>query len=240
MLIGGALVGCSGAQDVSPQGAPASSPESGPHHGHHGGGHHGGHGAAHEHHFTDPAKFAAQWNSPERVQWQRPQDVIALMEISPGMTVADLGAGTGFFEPWLSEAVGAQGKVLALDVEDAMIKWLEESAQREGWANVEVHKAPYERPGVAEASLDRLLTVNVWHHIERREAYAAELFKVIKPGGVVVVVDYTREAEPGPPAHFRLDPEQIMAELKAGGFEVSQAQEELPRQYVIIARKPSN
>lgn len=212
------------------------------------GGHHGQHGEgmgagqgqqqAHQHHFDQPEKFAARWNSPERDGWQKPAEVIALMEISPGMTVADLGAGTGYFAPHLSKAVGDQGKVMALDIEDAMIKYLQGQISAQSWANVEAVKVPTDGPGVADASLDRLLTVNTWHHIEDRQGYATKLFQALKPGGVVVVVDYTKDAQPGPHAHFRLEPQQIMDELKAGGFQVEQADESLPRQYIIIARKP--
>lgn len=191
-------------------------------------------GHAHNHRFDDPSKYADRWNAPERAATQKPDEVIALMGIEAGATVADLGAGTGYFIPYLSAAVGPTGKVYALDVEDNMLKFIGEMAAKEGLTNVETKKTPFDSTGLGTGSLDRLLTVNVWHHIENREAYAKHLFDVVKPGGKVVVVDFTKEAPEGPPAAMRLEPQVILDELRAGGFEVSLAQETLPDHYIVV------
>ena len=199
--------------------------------------HHEQHGG-HQHHFDDPAKYAASWNSPERAEWQKPDEVIGIMAIEPGQTVADLGAGTGYFVPYLSAAVGPEGKVYALDVEDAMIAWLGDMVTKENMINVEARKAPFDSTGLGSASLDRLVTVNTWHHIEQRAAYAKHLHDVIKPGGRVVVVDFTKDAEgPGPPPEMRLDPQVVIDELNAGGFEAEVVTETLPRQYIVVGHR---
>lgn len=200
-------------------------------HGHeeHGHGEHGPHG----HRFEEPSKYAERWNDPERDTWQKPDELIALMEIEPGMTVADLGAGTGYMLPHLSEAVGEQGEVLALDGEDAMIAYLEEHREQLG-ANVRPVKVPWDAPGVEAQSLDRLVTINTWHHVRDREAYAAKVYEALKPGGRFVVVDFTMDAPMGPPKEMRLAPEAIVAELEAGGFEASIAEETMPRHHVVI------
>src|SRR5882672_603308 len=69
------------------------------------------------HRFEHAEQWAKQFDDPARDAWQRPQEVVAALMIRPGMTVADIGAGTGYFEPWLSRAVGGSGMVLALDIE---------------------------------------------------------------------------------------------------------------------------
>jgi predicted methyltransferase len=196
------------------------------------------HEPAHVHHFDNPEKFAKNWNSPERAEWQKPGEVIALMAITPGQTVADLGAGTGYFESYLSAATGPTGKVYALDVEDAMLTWIADSAKKDGLVNIETRKVAFDSTGLEPDTLDRLLTVNTWHHIENREAYAKHLFSVIKPGGSVIVVDFTKDAPEGPPAAMRLEPQVIIDELRAGGFSAELVTETLPRQYIVVGTRP--
>src|SRR4051812_48788437 len=74
--------------------------------------------------FSDAQAFSKAFDDPERDAWQRPAEVIEHMKIAPGSVVADLGTGTGYFVGWLSRAVGPTGKVLALDVEAEMIKFV--------------------------------------------------------------------------------------------------------------------
>ena len=72
---------------------------------------HAGHGPKHgmHHDFSDAEAYSRQFDSEERRAWQQPEHVVELLQIEPGMTVADIGAGTGFFEPYLAAAVGALG-----------------------------------------------------------------------------------------------------------------------------------
>ena len=105
------------------------------------------HGMKHD--FSDVAKFEKGFDDPERVKWQKPEHVIELMAIAPGMTVADLGAGTGFFEPPLAGAVGATGKVLALDVEANMVEHLKKRVAEAGLAQVESRLVGDRRPGLS-------------------------------------------------------------------------------------------
>jgi SAM-dependent methyltransferase len=153
------------------------------------------------------------------------------------MTVADLGAGTGYFEPYLSRAVGAGGRVLALDVEPDMVRHLRERAASEQLANVSAEVVATDDPKLPPASVDRVLVVDTWHHVPDREAYAKKLAAALTPGGMVAIVDFTREAAHGPPKHHRLDPEQVARELSAGGLEASIAPEALPDQYVVLGKK---
>jgi ubiquinone/menaquinone biosynthesis C-methylase UbiE len=201
-------------------------------HGHH------NHHAGHHHDFSGAEEWAKRFDSPERDAWQRPADVIAAMQLEPGMTVADLGAGTGYFLPHLSRAVGEQGRVWGLDPEPDMVRYMKERAAREGLSNVDVKQIPIDDPGVDAASLDRILIVNTWHHIEGRPAYAAKLAQALKPGGSVIIVDYTKEAQEGPPPAMRLDAATVIAELQQGGLTAELVPAQLPRQYIIRATRP--
>jgi SAM-dependent methyltransferase len=213
--------------ESSDTGEPAAQPESNPgEHQHRG------------HRFDEPEKYAKRWNDPARNAWQKPKEVIELMGVEPGMTVADIGTGTGYFIPFLSEAVGPKGKVWGLDIEAEMVKYVTELAAEEGLENVEAKQVKPDGPGIS--GVDRFLTVNTWHHIGNRKAYAAKLAEALNPGGAVIIVDYRKDAEMkhGPPMRMRLAPSEVVEELEAGGLQAEIAEETLPRQYIVIGRKP--
>jgi len=196
---------------------------------------HQGQGMHHD--FSDVASFASRFEGPERRAWQKPEHVISLLAIEPGMTVVDIGAGTGFFAPYLAAAVGAGGRVLALDVEPNMVKHIEQRVEDEGLSSVEPKLIPYDDPQLMAGSVDRILIVDTWHHIDDRGAYSRKLLEALRPGGRVYVVDFTEESPVGPPRRHRLRSEQVAEELSAGGLEVSQLEEELPNQYVVMGRR---
>jgi len=152
------------------------------------------------------------------------------------MTVADIGAGTGYFEPHLGRAVGPAGRVLALDVEPNMVDHLRERCAEAGLANVEARRVAPEDTGLAPASIDRILIVDTWHHVGERERYAARLREALRPDGAVLVVDFTLASPHGPPPPMRLSAEEVAAELAAGGLAVEVVPETLPWQYVVRGR----
>ena len=199
-----------------------------------------GHDHMHHHQHGDmPTRFenAEEWakifDDPARDAWQRPDEVVALLSLSPGMSVADIGAGTGYFLPRLSRAVGAEGRVLGTDVEADMVRYMKERAARDGLGNVEAILVPFDDPKLAPASVDRILVVDVWHHIGSRKAYTEKLAAALKPGGFVAIVDFTMESDKGPPQDHRIAPERALAELRAGGLEATIVEETLPDQYLV-------
>ena len=183
-------------------------------------------------------RWSKRFDAADRPDWQKPQDVVRLMGLTSGMAVADLGAGTGFFLPYLAAAVGAEGKVLGLDVAQSLVDHMNGRAKEAGLSQVEARLIPTDSPGLDAASVDRVVIVNTWHHIDARSDYSAELLKTLKPGGAVYVVDYTLESEEGPPKGHRLAPERVVAELEGGGFKAEIMEETLPRQYVVRGTRP--
>ncbi|MCA9577882.1 MAG: methyltransferase domain-containing protein [Polyangiales bacterium] len=192
----------------------------------------------HQHHFDDPAQYATAWESPERDAWQQPAVLVAHMDIAPGMRVADVGTGTGYLLRYLSAAVGPSGRVVAIDVERAMVDWVAERARTSGWTNVEPLLAPPTGPGVPDGSLDRAVMVNVYHHIEHREHYARNLLRALVPGGSVLIVETRLDAPDGPPMHFRLPEERVMEELRRAGFDVTLSPYGNVRQYAVLGTRP--
>lgn len=188
--------------------------------------------------FGDVAAYARTFDDPERDAWQKPADVVALLAIAAGATVADLGAGTGYFLAPLASAVGPSGHVLALDAEPNMVAYLQQRIARHELANAEARLVQPGDPGLAPASVDRILVVNTWHHLSERVAYAAKLKAALRPGGFVAVVDFTAESDIGPPLEHRLSAAQVADELAQAGLKASLADETLPKQYVMLGRAP--
>ncbi len=190
------------------------------------------------HRFEHAAQWAKEFDDPARDAWQKPADVVAAMKIQPGMTVADIGAGTGYFEPYLSRATGPTGAVLALDVEPDMVRYLTERAEREHLTNVKASQVALDDPQLPKGKVDRILIVDTWHHIPAREAYAAKLRDALSNEGSITIVDFTKDSPHGPPPQHRLTPEQVVGELRKVGLSAGVAPVSLPDQYVISARLP--
>ena len=192
---------------------------------------------AYHHRFEHAEQWAKDFDDPKRDAWQKPDDVVSAMRLAPGMVVADIGAGTGYFEPHLSRAVGTNGRVLALDVEPDMVAHLRERVSREHLENVDVRQVAPDDPGLALGSLDRVLIVDTWHHIGNRKAYASRLASALKAGGEVIVVDFRRDASRGPPPEHRIAPEEVASELSAAGLDARTVDAGLPEQYVVVASR---
>ena len=190
-----------------------------------------------QHDFSDAESYSKTFDNPARDEWQKPAYVVALLEIGPGMTVADIGAGTGYFEPHLAAAVGDTGTVLALDVEPNMVTHLNKRIAEADLPQVEARLIPYDDPELSAASVDRVLIVNTWHHIDDRASYSARLLEALKPGGSVAVVDFTHESPFGPPVHHRLQATEVIAEMEAGGLTAIEIDEDLPNQFVVVGRR---
>jgi len=206
--------------------AGAAGPARAGHAHHHGGGYHMD--------FSEVERFARHFDDPSRDAWQRPTEVVQLMQLQAGQVVADIGAGTGYFLSHLARGVGPKGRVLALDVEPNMVEYMRRRGGQEGWAQVFPGVIPPDDPKLQPASVDRILIVNTWHHIGQRSQYAAKLARALKRGGSVWIVDFTPESDIGPPADHRLTSEQVVTELAGGGLRAAVVTAEtLPKQYVV-------
>lgn len=182
--------------------------------------------------------YAHRLDDPSRDQWQRPEEVVALLGCRPGMTAVDLGAGTGYFLRYLSAAVGPQGRVLALELDAGTVHLLSDRIEVEGLPNVQPILVAPDDPALRAQSVDRILIANTWHHISGREAYAAKLLAALRPGGVLMIVDFRMDSPEGPPPNRRLTRDTVMGELGSVGFEVRVLEESLPYHYIVAGQAP--
>jgi len=166
-----------------------------------------------------------------RDEHQKPDHVVQLVDLSESMTVVDLGSGSGYFLCRLSHAVGAHGHVIATEIDKSLVNDLKQRATREQLTNVDVVLAPANDVGIAPAAADRILLVNVWHHLPDRKRYATRIARALSPGGKVVIVDFKPA---GKQSAHGIQPERVLAELSAGGIDGALVPEELSDQYVII------
>lgn len=191
----------------------------------------------HKHAFTDPAERAKKWNDPERDKWQHPEEIVAALGLKPGATVADIGAGTGYMVAHMSKAVGKGGTVIAIDAETAMVEYLSKRSAELGPAKIVPRKVGPDDPELHPASVDRVLTLDTWHHVKGQEAYAKKVYEGLKRGGRFVVVEYEVDAEVGPPKAMRLEPAKVKQQLAAAGFRVEVVKESMPRHYMVVGHK---
>lgn len=187
-------------------------------------------------HFDDAEQWAKEFDDPARDQWQMPDRVIAALGLKKGQSVADIGAGTGYFTSRLARSSAAP-KVFASDIEASMVKYLEARATKEKLTNIVAVQASATSPNLPEA-VDLILIVDTMHHLEAREAYFKNLGKSLKPGGRIAIVDWKKGGPMGPPDDFRFTPAELTKELATAGYKKVSGYDFLPnQQFMIFARR---
>ena len=193
------------------------------------------HSGRSKHSFADAERYARIFDSPERARWQKPDELVAALQISPGSVVADVGAGTGYFAARFARAVGPDGTVLASDIEPGMVSYLRERAEREGHANLIPVLASADNPRLPDGFVDLIFFCNTWHHISDRVSYARRLRDDLAPGGRIVVVDFLPGDLPvGPPTTEKLRAREVMSQFDEAGLPLLDSLDLLPYQYVLV------
>jgi SAM-dependent methyltransferase len=212
-------------------------------HGHaHGGGHHG-HGGAHgtgpgrDRHGNpeDFAHYLAKLDDPERVAWQKPDEVVAALGLRPGDVACDVGVGPGYFALRIARAVAPAGRVHGVDVDPRMLEILARRAADAGLANVRPVLAREGEPGLPPEPCAAILTVNAFHHFPDRPRYLAELASRLAPGGRLAVVDFhAGELPVGPPPEHKVSRDAFLADARAARLAVVREETFLPYQWFFL------
>ena len=173
--------------------------------------------------FYDPniGEWATRFEGESREIYARRNDIVVASGAAPGMTVADVGAGSGFMAMLFAHRVGPQGRVIAAEISKPFAAAIAERAQREGLQNVTTVIATQTDTGLAPSSVDIVFTSDVYHHIEQVAATLASIRRALKPGGRFIVVDFERI--PGVSSqntldHVRAGKETVIEEVLAAGF----------------------
>jgi ubiquinone/menaquinone biosynthesis C-methylase UbiE len=174
---------------------------------------------------------------PDRDEYQKPDEVLTALRITLGITVADIGAGSGYFTRRFAKAVGETGKVFAVDVEQKMLDYNRAELSKLGlMENTELILAKPDNPSLPINQIDLIFFCNVYHHLENHTAYAAKLTSALTDSGRVVIIDYYPDERSGKlefPKHHLVPQERVIQQMDQVGFRVSQEYTFLPRQYFL-------
>jgi ubiquinone/menaquinone biosynthesis C-methylase UbiE len=186
----------------------------------------------HQHHPPRSAdEYAKILENPARDAWQKPHEVITALVLRPEESIADIGAGSGYFTRRFARHAG---KVYAVDIDSKLI----EKAKAQAPPNVEFVLATPDDPKLPSASVDTIFFCDVLHHIANRPTYYEKLSRALKRGGRIVIIDFYKKPLPvGPPVEMKLTEKQVETELKTAGFRLVKSHDFLPHQYFLEFRR---
>jgi ubiquinone/menaquinone biosynthesis C-methylase UbiE len=165
---------------------------------------------------------------PSRDAWQKPHAVVMALDLKPADTVADIGAGSGYFARRFALHAG---RVYAVDIDEKLLAMVRSKAP----GNLERIVAAPDDPRLPSQSVDMIFFCDVLHHIENRPAYYVKLVKALKPGGRIVVIDFYKKPLPvGPPESMKLSEQEVISEFQKAGFALSKRVDILPYQYFLF------
>ncbi|MFT7084531.1 MAG: 2-polyprenyl-3-methyl-5-hydroxy-6-metoxy-1,4-benzoquinol methylase [Vicingaceae bacterium] len=190
---------------------------------------------ANEHmHKSSFEELVKKFEDPKRDQWQKPNLVLEKLGDVRGKKIADIGAGTGYFSRRLAQK-GAS--VLALDVDERFLNYIDSLSQDS--LDIVTRKVNFDSPMLDSAEVDAILIVDTYHHIETRYEYFRDVWRGMKAGGQLIIVDFKKKDTPhGPPTEMRIEGFEVMKELQKAGFvKVVIDVRSLDYQYIILAKK---
>lgn len=199
------------------------------------GGRHGPHGR-----FGNPAdldRMIARQLAPDRPRWQQPDKVIQAIGITRDDVVADIGAGPGFFTLKLARAVGAGGRVYAIDPEIVVLDRLRERLTAAHARNVTLVLGLGDDPLLPPRSCDVALIVDTYHHVSDGVVFLRRLARALRPGGRLVNIDFDKRETPvGPPVEDRVAARDFLNDASRAGLTLVAEHGFLPYQYFFVFR----
>ena len=172
--------------------------------------------------------------SPDRAAWQKPEQIMDALHVADGSTVADIGAGAGWFTIHLAHRVGPNGVVYAQDVQRQMLEATRRRVSRLGLQNVRTTLGSGSDPNLPVAGLDAIVVVDAYQEVEDRVTFLRNLARALKPNGLIGVVNYKPgRGGPGPPENARVAKAAVEADARAAGLRVVD-EETLPYQYLLV------
>jgi ubiquinone/menaquinone biosynthesis C-methylase UbiE len=166
-------------------------------------------------------EYIKKFEAEDRENYARRHEIVAALELKPGMAVADLGAGTGFFTRLFAERVGPSGKVYALEIAPEFLEHIAAGARKRGETQVRTVLASQDSVNLPSESVDLVFLSDVYHHLERPETVLASIRRALRPGGRLVVIDFDRvegKSSAFVLKHVRAGKEVFQKEIEEAGF----------------------
>jgi SAM-dependent methyltransferase len=191
----------------------------------------------------DVEHFVEIFEGESREVFAQRERIVEALGVSSGMTVADIGAGTGLFLPAFDRGVDSEGRVYAVEISPGFLAHLRERAKREDLSRVEVVEGLEDSVALPAASVDLAFVCDTYHHFEYPRSTLQSLYTAIRPGGSLVILDFERipgESEEWVLKHVRAGKETFRREIEAAGFRFEReiAVEGLKENYVLRFRRP--
>jgi ubiquinone/menaquinone biosynthesis C-methylase UbiE len=195
--------------------------------------------------FLDPKLNIEEWTkkfeTESREIFHQREKIVAAVGLNPGMAMADIGAGTGLFTLHFAQAVGADGKVFAVEIAKNFLEHIKARASKASASNVQTILCTEKSVELPESSIDLAFICDVYHHFEYPQATLATLHKALKPGGELVLIDFKRipgESNDFIMGHVRAGQDVFESEVIAAGFEkVSEVNDVLKENYFVKFRR---
>ena len=181
-------------------------------------------------------------SAADRDEKQKPRELVAAMSLKPGMSVADIGTGTGYMLPFLSEAVGPEGRVISEDIFPDFLEKAKNTAKQHKLGNVKFVQGTETDPSLPEHGVDVVLALDTYHHWNYPEKMLAAVHRELREGGRLVIVEYYKrpDAMPGGRAmqHIRLDAAGFIKEIESSHFRLLSEHDHVKgSQYMAIFEK---
>jgi len=192
-------------------------------------------------HVFDP-KHKHVLDDPGRKKWQDPELLIDWLSLKGDETIADIGAGTGFFAIPFA-AMSPSIRVYAVDVSPEMLQALKDNQQKAGLDNIHPILSSDDGIPVDDAKADIVLAADVFHELVGDKNIFEEIKRILKNDGRFIVVDWKkkRRAVFGPPFRSRKTPEEVISILKDYGFALRRQADLYPKHYVLeFVKRSSN
>lgn len=174
----------------------------------------------------------------EREREEQPDKALTLIGIERGMTVADVGAGTGYMTLRIAKRVGESGKVYANDIQPEMLDKLNENARRANLNNVETVLGSEADAKLPAGKMDLVVLIDVYHEFSRPQEMLQSIRRSLKPDGRLVLLEYKKEDPTIPirPDH-KMSIFEVKTEVEAEGYKLDKVIDSLPRQHIVFFRK---
>jgi arsenite methyltransferase len=176
---------------------------------------------------------------PARDEKQKPRELIEAMDLKPGMTIADVGTGVGYMIPFLSRAVGPNGKVYAEDIQTDFLDKAKEKTKLSNVTNATFILGTAENAKLPGDTLNAVLILDVYHHFDYPDQMLAGIHDSLLNGGRMYIVDYYRSQKSMPNGraleHIRLDRDEVIQEIQANGFKLAWKKDHIPEVQYMLA-----
>ncbi|MFB6346589.1 MAG: class I SAM-dependent methyltransferase [bacterium] len=191
-----------------------------------------------ETHRVDPG-HVQRFRDPDRLDRLRPPELVKNLNILEGDYVLEIGCGDGVFLEVLAEEVGQQGRVIGVDIEPEMVELARQNIENQSLSNVEVKQSENDSIPLKDGTVDKTLLVNTLHEMAYPSRTLTELYRVLRPGGEVLLFDRHKEetGDEGPPKHHLVSEQEAIDLFKEAGFERKREFEWDPDMYSIILGK---